>query len=269
MTSAGINGLLKIAEGREAEIFAWEAGAVLKLYRGAGWARSRDIERVSMDAVKEAGGPAPTALGFTEIDGRPGLLMERIEGIDMLTQLGAKPWTVLSAGGRLGRAHAALHEVVAPPALLPLKERHTVALRSSDRVPAPVAGRAVAALASLPDGDRICHGDFHPGNVILTRRGPVVIDWPNSVRGDPSADVARTLLLIRLGELPPGASALLRALDSIGRKIIVRGYLSAYRKARQLDVALLDRWLLPVAAHRLAEGIPEERAKLLALLGEA
>ncbi len=39
-----------------------------------------------------------------------------------------------------------------------------------------------AAIARWPDwadpaGSVVCHGDVHPGNIVMTRAGPVVIDW--------------------------------------------------------------------------------------------
>ncbi|TMA37195.1 MAG: aminoglycoside phosphotransferase family protein, partial [Deltaproteobacteria bacterium] len=43
-------------------------------------------------------------------------------------------------------------------------------------------------LETLPDGDQLCHGDMHPGNIMLSRRGPMVIDWTNARRGHPAAD---------------------------------------------------------------------------------
>jgi hypothetical protein len=101
---------------------------------------------------------------------------------------------------------------------------------------------------------------------MLTRDGPVVIDWPNAVRGDPMADVARSILMVRMGELPPGSSVPLRMLESVGRKILLRDYRNAYRKAAPYDDARIERWTVPVAAHRLTEGIAGERAKLIALL---
>src|SRR5262249_24371676 len=52
-------------------------------------------------------------------------------------------------------------------------------------------------LETLPDADALCHGDYHPDNVLLSARGPLVIDWENAALGDPLADVARTLLLFR------------------------------------------------------------------------
>ena len=50
----------------------------------------------------------------------------------------------------------------------------------------------------MPEGDRLCHGDFHPINVLGEVSRPVVIDWPDACRGDPAADLCRSYLLLRL-----------------------------------------------------------------------
>ncbi len=254
--------LKKIAEGREAEIFVWEDGAVLKLYRAPD--HRPEAEAASMAAAKAAGGPVPAVRGITTVDGRPGLIMERVAGIDMLTQLSKKPWTVIGAGGVMARAHASLHATVAPAELTPLREGMLRRVERSPHVPEQLRDVARHALAALPDDDRLCHGDFHPANIILSARGPIVIDWPNAVRGDPVADIARTVVMIEGGQLPPGSSAVLKALDTVGRRIILRGYLAAYRRVRPFDDALLTRWALPVAINRLQDGIHEEREWLLA-----
>jgi thiamine kinase-like enzyme len=55
---------------------------------------------------------------------------------------------------------------------------------------------AIPAPADLPaplgEGTSLVHLDLHPGNVLLTASGPVVIDWPNAGRGSGLADVACT-----------------------------------------------------------------------------
>ena len=40
------------------------------------------------------------------------------------------------------------------------------------------------------------HLDLHPGNVMFTARGPVVIDWTNARAGAPAADVAMAYLIM-------------------------------------------------------------------------
>ncbi len=266
MTAQRIAELTKIAEGREAELFAWEDGAVVKLYRHAGSGGAAASESAAMAAAKAAGGPVPASRGVIELEGRSGLVMDRIEGADLLTIIGRKPWAVLAAGSTCGRAHAALHEVAAPSGLEQHSSRLVRQMQSSLLIPAKLRDRAIGALSELPDGSRLLHGDFHPGNVISTELGPAVIDWPGASTGDPAADVARTLLMLRLGELPPGSPKLLVLLAKVARRLLIGRYLSAYRRSRPLDEALVRRWMLPVAVHRLSEDITEERGRLLAFI---
>ena len=87
---------------------------------------------------------------------------------------------------------------------------------------------------------------------------PVVIDWGDAARGDPLADVARTDLLHRVSEPPPGTSWFLQALIPIGRGILANRYVSTYRRRRGIDEAQLEHWKLVRAAARLDEGIDAE-----------
>jgi thiamine kinase-like enzyme len=97
----------------------------------------------------------------------------------------------------------------------------------------------------MPDGDRLCHGDFHPINVLGEVSRPVVIDWPDARRGDPAADVCRSYLLLRL-----------HAAD------IAEPYLDAYCRISNVTWEKVLNWLPWVAAARLAEDIPDECDRL-------
>ena len=124
-------------------------------------------------------------------------------------------------------------------------------------------------LATMPDGDRLLHGDFHPGNVLLSDGTPVVIDWPNVTRGHPDADVARTVLTLRIGEVPPGSPAIVRYGARFVRRLLVNAYLKAYRAHRPLDMPTIERWISLRAVDRLGENIIEERQALLGIIGRA
>lgn len=161
-----------------------------------------------------------------------------------------------------------MHAVDAPRTIPALRVALRQRIESTDRVPEHLARYALDSLDGLPDGDSLCHGDFHPANVLMAGETPVVIDWTAATRGDPAADVARTRLTLRLGEVPPGTAAALRLLALVGRRILVRLYLRSYRRQRPLDMGLVSRWEVPVAAGRLADGIEEETAMLIRLLEE-
>jgi Ser/Thr protein kinase RdoA (MazF antagonist) len=261
--------LERIAQGREAEIFAWEEGRVLRLFRGARTRRALESEMAAMQAARAVAPLVPDVFEIEEIEGRSGIVMERVEGTDLITLLGKKPWMVWRAGTLLGKVHARLHEAVAPPELPPLRERIERAC-GLPGMPPEIGEPVRVLLADLPDGDRLCHGDFHPGNMLMTAHGPVVIDWPNVTRGDATADYARTALLLEMGSPPPGTPALVRYLEGIGRKLIAASYRRGYAMVRPVDKALVRRWRVVRMADRLAgDAIPEERELLLRMLRAA
>jgi aminoglycoside phosphotransferase (APT) family kinase protein len=96
-------------------------------------------------------------------------------------------------------------------------------------------------LAALPDGDRLCHYDFHPLNILGQLGREVLIDWPNASHGDPAADICRSYVLIRTFA-PDMASAFVDAHVAV----------SGDSRARILS------WLPFVAAARVTESVPNE-----------
>ncbi len=262
----------RIAEGREAEVFLGDDGRVLKLFRLAEYGDRADGEATALRTLAAAGIGAPAVYERVEVDGRPGLLMERVQGADLLTVLGAKPWLVWRAGRTLGAVHAAMHEVVAPDSLPALND----ALRGRIErgvdggvLDSRLADFALGVLSALPQGDRLCHGDLHVGNLLGTWDEPVVIDWGDASRGDPMSDYSRTVLLHRIGELPPGMPRLLRTLAKIGRGRLVASYRRAYGKVRAVDEAAVARWNVVRAAARFVEGIEGEYDALTRFLEKA
>ena len=260
--------LRKIAEGREAEIFAWEDGTVLRLLRNPNAQRQVEWEAAAMRAAADAGVRVPALRELTTFDGRPGMIMERVEGTDMLAVVGKKPWLVFSIGALSGRIQAGLHEVRAPETLPPMRAMLRGRIERAGLLPEALARFALSVLDGLPDGDRICHGDLHPGNIMRTDGEPVLIDWTNATRGDPMADYARTDLMIRIGDIPPGQPLVIRYGAIVARGLMLGAYRRAYRRVRPLDTALATRWEVPVAAARVAEGIESENPKLIRLLEE-
>lgn len=56
----------------------------------------------------------------------------------------------------------------------------------------------ISELEALEKENFLCHGDFHPGNIIYTDGKMVVIDWDNAVNGNRYYDVARSFMLLYL-----------------------------------------------------------------------
>jgi hypothetical protein len=255
--------LKKIAEGREAEMFAWEGDRVLRLYRGDFYRGAPEQQARLLRIARECGVRVPAEYGTVEVDGRVGIILERLEGPDLLTELGSRPWLLWKVGRVWGRIHADLNSKVAPLELEPTRSRYRRIIENSPLVPDEFRAPALARLDVLPDGDRLNHGDFHPANIMHTDGDYAVIDWSNTTRGPAEADYIRSYMMATLGDMPPGSPWLIRTFGRIGRRLVRGAYNNAYRKVLKPDPVAAEGWRLPVLVGRLAEGIEAERHALL------
>ena len=96
----------------------------------------------------------------------------------------------------------------------------------------------------------ICHGDFHPYN-LLAKDGEVtaILDWSSCRVGDPAADVASTLVIFNAA-----TKHIIPAFDS---KIETQKYLDAYRGERDLNEQHLGYYQVLFSALRLFIGTKE------------
>ena len=246
-----------IERGRTAEVFSGDPGRVLKLYR-AGWPEAAAQREFEIAQILEATCvPAPRARGILRIDGRVGVEFDEVEGDSMLDLLPRQPWRIASHARTLAALHFTIHSTTIA-GLPSARDLLNKAIQRADDLGTEHRESALRLLASLPDGSSLCHGDFHPANVILSPTGPVVIDWPQSYSGNPLADVARSLVLFRFGPLAEpkfGKRALFRMFSNL----FARSYLARYRKLAGVDdVQQLRRWVIVCTTARLAEGIEQE-----------
>jgi tRNA A-37 threonylcarbamoyl transferase component Bud32 len=258
-------GLRLIGQGREAEIFEWSDGRALKLLRARGSNSGLALEIAALHAARSAGVPVPQTYDEVTIDGRSGLVMDRLEGSDLLTIIGQKPWRVFQSGAVTGEIHARINAAQAPaslPAVRDLVNRGLARLALSEPALADRVGRV---LAQLPDGDALCHGDFHPGQLMLAGDRYAALDWSGARRGDPLCDYARTRVVLRVGEPPPGTPLTLRLLAKVGRGLLLSSYVRAYERhtPERIDDARLRRWEIVNLAVRMLDEIPGERSCLL------
>ena len=242
--------LEKLGEGYEAEIFAWEDGLALRLFR-EGRDRSVEPERIGIPAALAGGIAAPRTGEAVSVAGREGTIMERIDGENLLDLVGRKPLLMPREAWATGRMHARLHAIAAPAELDTVHERAREWIGSVE-MPPRLAALAEETLAGLEGGDRLCHGDFHPGNILLEPGGRrVVIDWGFCEAGPPESDVARTVALMQLGE-PLDPRPAMVFITRFFRPVATGLYLRAYRSLRPVDMGLMWRWVVVRAIEHLA-----------------
>jgi Ser/Thr protein kinase RdoA (MazF antagonist) len=253
-----------LARGRTADIFAWDEGFVLKLFHN--WF---DIENIRFEQriarhVHAAGLPVPSAGEILKADGRNGLVYERVVGQNMWEVLEKRPWMLFALARKTAQLHTWIHTRTIEFDL-PLQSRRLEnKLLSAEPLPDRLKYNCLTALSNMPDGNAICHGDFHPGNILLASDRAVIIDWIDSSRGNPLADVARTTIIV----LGAAASSQIPNYPlKFASRLFHAIYLHAYFQLRPGGEIEYRRWLPIVAAARLSENIPELTGWLLQQAG--
>lgn len=212
-------------------------------------------EALYTEAVRAAGAPAPQVIDVVKHDGRLVGLYEQVVGASMWDLIRRSPGEAAHFGRMLASLHRQITELRAPLVLPRQSDRLASKLRRSAAATAP---DVIAALELLPDGwsaTDLCHGDLHPGNVVIAHDGPVVIDWFDACRGWAVADVARSSLLMGAGGATIGsilhlAGAMPSVLFELHRAYMDE--MTALLGISESDV--LDWWRVEAAA-RLSEGV--------------
>src|SRR5258707_5475812 len=96
----------------------------------------------------------------------------------------------------MARWHVLIHRHQAPR-LPALKARLGDDIRKArDKLGPALQAKLLDRLGQMPDGDRLCHGDFHPSNVMGKLGDASIIDWLEATRGEPVVDVCQSWLLM-------------------------------------------------------------------------
>jgi hypothetical protein len=232
-----------LGAGNGAEAFAFGDGA-LKLYSAAATKRSAFREAANAAVAESLGLPVPEIHGLRCFGDRWGILMSLAEGPSFAESIKAKPNLTSAYLMEMALLQFRVHGH--PGTHFPsLKARLAANIRRANGLDGATQNRLLAKLQALPEGDRLCHGDFHPFNVLGPPGRPTLIDWLDAASGTPAADVCRSYILIEHSE-PEIASA----------------YVEAYIEVSGDTQADIFEWLPLVAAARLAEGVPKEAARL-------
>ena len=253
-----------IAVGRTSEVFFWE-GKVLKLGYPSSPSDWIEDEFSIGKHVQDMGLPVPKVYERVRINDREGIIFERIEGASLLAELTHKPWKVNQYAKLLAELHVKIHAIPAPVHLGSQREwvKEEI-IDAKEFLTSELQHEILALLDSLPDGNTLCHGDFHPGNIVMTKQGPVIIDWMTVSRGSAVGDVAITSLALKVGKAP--VSAIAQQILNIIGNIFHSTYLKTYFQIHPEQQQLIRAWRIVMAASHLDVSEPEDRANLLNII---
>lgn len=250
-----------IGQGNTAEIYKLDDNKILKLFRSGLHKGIVEREYQNSIFVRKILNCVPEVYEMVEISGRHGIVYQEIKGTDMLKKMLVSFWKINDYAKALAHYHLDIQKPVSDT-MGTVKEKLEEDLDNVEILPEQYKEVIRKHLKSLPDDNILCHFDFHPGNIMITDKEAVFLDWMTACRGDACADVARTCIMLKYGEVSH-APWITRKLTSIIQHHIYKVYIKEYLSISKKDIEDINRWELPVAAARLREWIPEKEKQVL------
>lgn len=254
-----------LGKGMTAEVYEWGQDKVLKLY----------FERFSEDwiiyearigtAVHEAGVDSPAVYDIVEVNGRRGIIFQRVHGRSMLRHIKAEPWNMHIYARRLAQLQHRIHQHTAD-GLPSQAERYAARISGCSEILGDREQKILSYISRLPDGKSVCHGDLHFNNIIVSGSRLVPVDWSNAYLGNPLGDVARTCLIMNSPAKPPINLYLPDAvmiMSQYTKWLTYWAYINEYKKLTAAGSEDIEAWILPTAAAKLRDRIPGEQSWLL------
>lgn len=242
-----------VARGNTSDIYAWTAGTVVKVLRPGIPGQWASIEADITRRVHAAGIPVPATDGVIEVDGRIGIVFERIDGPTMWQVMKGSPADVPRLVDVLVGLQQELH-ATSVRGLPDLARRLASKIDEAVQVTAAERQEAQALLATMDRGGVVCHGDIHPANIVVASEHMVILDWFDAASGHPMADLVRSSLLMR----PPrdhSEPAHLSGADSAFLDHVHTTYVAALSRRGLLD-RTFGEWEAVVAVARMSEPVP-------------
>jgi Ser/Thr protein kinase RdoA (MazF antagonist) len=252
--------LKKINAGITATIFRYDNNQVLKLYRPTFPKEAIDEEFQIGLYLNRCRLQVPQTHALLDVEGCKGIAFEYVPGHSMLQSLAAKPWRVFSYSILMAGLHWDIHSapISTDNGILSLKESLVNKILRATLLTSAERATIISRLSALKGGSAICHGDFHPDNIIISKTRIVTVDWLTARIGNPMADVARTWLLLTMGTIPENKTAFELFLVKYLRDLFYRGYLREYKRLSNFAADEFEEWKLPVAAARLIENVSDQ-----------
>ncbi|MDQ6595668.1 phosphotransferase family protein [Bacillus salipaludis] len=252
-----------IGRGNTAEVYEWGENEVIKLFDQRIPESLVDEEYQSNLLIQGLKLPSPLVKGKTEIDGTKAIIYEKVNGNSLTKQLTRNPFAIRDKAKLFSQLHQQIHEK--DGASLPKQTAHlTRNIQYTDLLTTEEKHTICDFLQELPEGNQVCHGDFHPDNLLVSENQVKVIDWMTATCGNPIGDIARTYIILKHAYLPKNMPAFVRASLKRVRNRFCTYYLEEYGKQQSLNMEELEKWTIPVMAARLIEGVhPDEKAVLL------
>ncbi|OIU71812.1 phosphotransferase family protein [Rossellomorea aquimaris] len=242
---------IPIASGNTAEIFLHE-DKIIKVFNERLPCGEATYEAGKQKLAYSTGLPVPKILDVEKIDGKQALIMEYVKGKTLGELISDSPG---DAGHYMDLSvdiQLKIHSMKVDT-LEPMKMKLANQIDGVGELSQRLKEVLIERLDEITFEERLCHGDLHLNNLIMSEDGSLtIIDWIDSSSGDIRADAYRTYLLysqvsLELAEL----------------------YLRLYCQKSGLSKEEIFIWAPIIAGARLSESVSTENSqRLLAIVNK-
>ena len=202
-------------------------------------------EALNQARIEQTGLNIPKLLGVNTVDGKWAILTEYVEGKTLAQLMAENPGKKDEYLAFFVDLQLQMHAMTCP-LLNKLKDKMHNKISASG-LDATTRYDLHIRLDSMPNHNKICHGDFNPSNIVLTPDGtPYILDWSHATQGNASADAARTYLLFCLADDHAAAEQ----------------YLDLFCRKSDTARQYVQQWMPIVACSQSTKHIPGEKELL-------
>lgn len=264
MESFQLSDLKLMARGGEADIYDLTNGKILRVRRRTK-GRTFEEEKALLGHLLSSGIRVPAIYENLSIEGKPAQVIQKIYGRTMSERIQRSPFSLLKEAELLARIHINLLQIKPQSNMTSLEEMFTYFVNSAV-IPKELLNFIEKIFYELSPGQSVCHGDFHPGNILVEENARYIIDWSGAYSGNSLSDIAHTYLLLRRAPLMPGQSRIQHAVVRAIASCLATLYLKNISKLISLDFSEFSKWTVVMSFLRVCHGIPTEKEERLRYL---
>lgn len=183
-----------IGTGNTATVYEWGEDKVLKLFYQGYPKDAVEKEFHNAMAIRDMNFAKPKAYEMIFYQGRLGIVYDKIKGESLLD------WVMKTSDlDKCAEYMVKLHKAILQNKVNNIPDyKEFLRYQISKEISIDPKKRQILLqmLEKLPNGNTLCHGDFHPANILIAHGQATVIDYMNLCRGEYLYDVARTVFLI-------------------------------------------------------------------------
>lgn len=262
-----------IGSGGCSEVFEWGDDKAIKLFRSNTNEYAVNKEYNNMIAAWKSGLPTYRPYEKIELEGRLGIVYQKIDGQTLMDRLIQENITSSNISSDLDdddndiRITARILNDIHQKKISGMPNQKEMIKNSILRAAylTQEEKQCICRIVDdLPSKDSLCHGDPNPGNFIVKDGKTFIIDWMNASIGNPAADIAEYIIMIRYVVLPPEVpNSFCEFFDEI-RELVIEIFLDEYTKLSNMKYEEIEQWMVPVMAEKLSfDAVSDNEKKIL------